>query len=198
LQTVLDFRPEHLSCYLLSVEEGTPLARRQAKGQFQPLSEARQREFFLFTSRFLEDRGYLHYEISNFARGQEHRSRHNYKYWNHTPYLGLGPAAHSYVDGRRWWNHRSLQAYCQALGAGRAPAAGWEDLTPEQQLLEAIFLGLRTKAGINLNLMYDIELQKGVLQELLKAGLVEIKENRLIPTRQGFVVADRLPLWLVA
>ena len=153
LEAALEFEPAHLSCYQLTLEAGTPLGRRQAQGQFPRLAEEMEREFFLFTSTFLEDRGYVHYEISNFARGEEHRSRHNCKYWNHSPYLGLGPAAHSHQEGRRWWNHRSLQDYCRALQAGEAPVAGEEVLTPEQRRLEALYLGMRTREGVALELV---------------------------------------------
>jgi len=194
LETALGFSPEHLSCYQLTIEAGTPLARRQAEGQFQRLSEEAEREFFLFTSRFLEEAGYLHYEISNFARGNENRSRHNRKYWNHTPYLGLGPGAHSFRDGRRWWNHRSLKDYCQTLNAGEAPVAGEEILTPEQTRLEALYLGLRTREGVDLNVLLKAQRGKIGLQEMVKAGLAKVRDNRLIPTRKGLVVADRLAL----
>jgi oxygen-independent coproporphyrinogen-3 oxidase len=194
LETALGFGPEHLSCYQLTIEAGTPLARRQAEGQFQRLSEEAEREFFLFTSRFLEEAGYLHYEISNFARGNENRSRHNRKYWNHTPYLGLGPGAHSFRDGRRWWNHRSLKDYCQTLNAGEAPVAGEEILTPEQTRLEALYLGLRTREGVDLNVLLKAQRGKIGLQEMVKAGLAKVRDNRLIPTRKGLVVADRLAL----
>jgi putative oxygen-independent coproporphyrinogen III oxidase len=194
LETALSFCPEHLSCYQLTVEAGTPLARRQAEAQFQLLSEETEREFFLFTSRFLEEAGYLHYEISNFARGSEYRSRHNGKYWNHTPYLGLGPAAHSYRDGRRWWNHRSLKDYCQALSKGEAPVADRETLNPEQTRLEALYLGLRTREGVALDLLLDARRGKIGLQEIVRAGLAEVKDGRLVPTREGLVVADRLAL----
>jgi putative oxygen-independent coproporphyrinogen III oxidase len=194
LETALGFFPEHLSCYQLTIEAATPMGRRQAKGQFQSLPEEMEREFFLFTSNFLEGQGYLHYEISNFARGEEFRSRHNCKYWNHTPYLGLGPAAHSYQDGRRWWNHRSLKDYCQALHAGGAPVAGGEVLTPEQTRLEALYLGLRTRDGVTLSLMEDVRRGKILLQEIVRAGLAEVRKDRLMPTREGLVVADRLAL----
>jgi oxygen-independent coproporphyrinogen-3 oxidase len=197
LKTALSFRPEHLSCYQLTVEEGTPLARWQAAGGFQSASEETEREFFLFTSTFLEDQGYLHYEISNFARGPANKSRHNCKYWNHTPYLGLGPAAHSYREERRWWNHRSLKEYCQSLSAGQAPVAGWEVITPEQKRLEALYLGVRTRDGVNLDLLQDGRRQEAVIREAVRAGLAEVREDRLIPTREGFVVADRLALWFM-
>jgi putative oxygen-independent coproporphyrinogen III oxidase len=194
LEIAVGFAPEHLSCYQLTLEEGTPLARGQAEGQFQALPEEMGREFFLATSRFLEDRGYLHYEISNFARGVECRSRHNGKYWNHTSYLGLGPAAHSYREGRRWWNHRSLPEYCRAASIGEAPVAGGEVLTPEQRRLEALYLGMRTRDGVELHLVQEGPPQEAVLCEVVGAGLAEVKGNRLIPTREGLVVADRLAL----
>ncbi len=192
LETVLNFRPEHISCYQLTVEEGTPLARWQAAGRFQSLPEETEREFFLFTSTFLEEQGYLHYEISNFARGPAHQSRHNCKYWNHTPYLGLGPAAHSYRDGQRWWNHRSLEDYCQALGAGQAPVAGGEVLTPEQQRLESLYLGVRTRDGVDVDLLQDVPTREAVLEDTVGRGLAEVREGRFVLTREGLVVADHL------
>ena len=197
LETALGFQPEHLSCYQLTLEEGTPLAQRQTEGLFQPLPEETERTFFLFTSRFLADRGYLHYEISNFARGPAHKSRHNCKYWNHTNYLGLGPAAHSYRDGQRWWNHDSLEEYCQALDAGQASLAGWEDLTTEEKRWEALYLGLRTSEGIDLDLMQHVAQREAVLRKALQAGLGEVQAGRFLPTREGMVVADRLALWFM-
>ncbi len=197
LEEALSFRPEHLSCYQLTVEAGTPLARRLTAGEFQGPAEEEAREFFLFTSRFLEERGYLHYEISNFAKGPKNRSQHNCKYWNHSPYLGLGPAAHSYMDGRRWWNHRSVPDYCRVLGRGEAPLAGEEVLSPEQLLLEAVMLGVRTAEGIDLKLLDFPAKNETAVQAVVAAGLAQVKGNRLIPTREGLVVADRLPLWLM-
>jgi len=194
LDIALSFQPEHLSCYQLTLERGTPLARRQAAGELQPLPEERAREFFLFTSEFLEDRGYLHYEISNFARGPTHKSRHNCKYWDHTPYLGLGPAAHSYRDGRRWWNHASLEKYCQALDAGQAPVAGREVLAAADRRLEALYLGLRTWEGVDLDLVRKGHDREAVLQEALRTGLGEVRGGRFILTREGMAVADHLTL----
>jgi oxygen-independent coproporphyrinogen-3 oxidase len=198
LKTAVSFAPEHLSCYQLTLENGTPLARRQAEGQFPALPEEQAREFFLMTSTFLEAQGYHHYEISNFARGADYRSRHNSKYWNHTPYLGLGPAAHSHRDGGRWWNHPWLEDYCQALNQGEAPVAGREVLTVEERRLEAIFLGMRTTDGVALELVQEAQPRAAVLQEIVAAGLAEVRGGRLLPTREGLVVADRLALGFMA
>ncbi|MGZ6202597.1 MAG: hypothetical protein ACXWM6_13880, partial [Thermodesulfobacteriota bacterium] len=90
--------------------------------------------------------GYIHYEVSNFARGMKYASRHNQKYWDHSPYLGLGPSAHSFQPNRRWWNHRSLDQYLAAINAGNLPVEETESLTMEQLRLEALYLGLGTSA----------------------------------------------------
>jgi putative oxygen-independent coproporphyrinogen III oxidase len=197
LETALSFAPEHLSCYQLTIAEGTPLARRLARGEFTLPDEEAQRDFFLSTRQFLEDRGYIHYEISNFACGEEYFSRHNRKYWNHTPYLGLGPAAHSFRDGRRWWNFSSVAEYGAALNAGKAPVAGSEDLTPEQLRLEALCLGFRTREGVALEVIRGHPRWQMILSELAQAGLVKQQNGRVAATPQGLVVADRLPLRLV-
>jgi putative oxygen-independent coproporphyrinogen III oxidase len=194
LETALSFGPEHLSCYQLTIAEGTPLALRAARGELTLPDEEVQREFFLLTRQFLEDRGYIHYEISNFARGQEYFSRHNRKYWNHTPYLGLGPAAHSYKDGRRWWNFSSVAQYGAALNSGMAPVAGSEDLTPEQLRLEALYLGFRTREGVALEVIQGHPRWQISLSELVQAGLVRLTDGRVTATARGLVVADRLPL----
>jgi len=92
LKQAVALSPEHLSCYQLTLEAKTPLGIRYQAGEFLVPGDALQHEFFMKTSQFLEDTGYLHYEVSNFARGKEYTSRHNQKYWDHSPYLGLGPS----------------------------------------------------------------------------------------------------------
>jgi oxygen-independent coproporphyrinogen-3 oxidase len=197
LTRALEFAPEHLSCYQLTLEEGTPWAALKAQGFLRPPPEETERELFLLTSEFLEERGYLHYEISNFAKGAAHRSRHNRKYWQHLPYLGLGPGAHSFKEGVRWWNHRSLDDYSRALAHGLAPRAGSETLTPAQLRLEALYLGFRTREGVPLDLLYPQPGWEKILAELQQEGLVMVHNHRAVPTRQGFAVADRLPLLFV-
>lgn len=96
-------------------------------------------------------RGFHHPKGSNFSRGLEYASRHNQKYWNHSPYFGLGPSAHSFVRDQRWWNHHSLDSYPHAINRGDIPVEGKETLTTEHLQLEAFYFGFRTKKGINLN-----------------------------------------------
>jgi len=194
LETIIGLGIQHLSLYCLSIEPHTPLAL------FLPPdlpSDDQQAELYDNATELFRRRGFVHYEISNFAKGREYRSRHNSKYWNHTPCLGLGPAAHSYKDGRRWWNHRGLQEYCQALSKGEAPVAGEESLTSEQRRLEALYLGMRTREGVPLNMAREGQPNPAMLQEIVRAGLAEVRGNRLVPTREGLVVADRLALGFV-
>jgi oxygen-independent coproporphyrinogen-3 oxidase len=192
--------PEHLSCYQLSVEKNTPLERERASGKFALPGEERQYEFFIRTAEFLENAGYLHYEVSNFARGKKYFSRHNQKYWDHTPYLGLGPAAHSFLEDRRWWNYPTLPQYLAAIQQGRSPIQAAETLTPEQLRIEAIFLGLRTRKGIDLKGLlekhkYDLLAEnKGLLTKLRQEGFLAVEEDHLYPTRAGLAVADSLAL----
>lgn len=192
--------PEHLSCYQLSVEKNTPLEKELARGKFSLPGEGEQYDFFMKTAEFLENSGYLHYEVSNFARGIKYFSRHNQKYWDHTPYLGLGPAAHSFLGNQRWWNYPSLQQYLAEIQQARSPIQATEILTPEQLRLEAIYLGLRTRKGINLkdlleNYEYDLLAEKrGLLTRLRQEGFLAIEDDHVYPTRAGLVVADRLAL----
>jgi putative oxygen-independent coproporphyrinogen III oxidase len=198
LETAISFAPEHLSCYQLTLANDTPLGRRLAAGQIRLPDEETQREFFLLTGRFLSERGYLQYEVANFARGKEHICRHNRKYWTHVPYLGLGPAAHSFDGRRRWWNFSSVERYCASLTAGQAPVAGEETLTPEQIRLESLYLGLRTREGVSLAAIREQPQGETILAELTQAGLVQVDQDRVVATADGLVVADRLPLWFAA
>ena len=145
LEDALGFEPEHLSCYELELKPHTPLGSRYDKGEFPLRTEGSQYNFFMKTSEFLEESGYTHYEVSNFASGMERASRHNRKYWDHTPYLGLGPSAHSFNKGKRWWNHESVKDYTCDLDVLKKPMRGSEALDHEQLRMEALFLGLRTK-----------------------------------------------------
>ena len=99
---------------------------------------------------YLRASGYAHYEISNFALSQRHRSRHNRKYWNFLPYIGLGPSAHSYQPPVRCWNRADVSAYITHLKEETLPVAGEEVLTRQQEVIEAVYLGLRQSAGISL------------------------------------------------
>ena len=194
LRRIVEYNPAHISCYQMTISEGTPFYRMLRQGRIQAPGKERERAFFLLTSAYLEENGYVHYEISNFAREERTMSRHNIKYWRHVPYLGLGPSAHSFLKGLRWWNLRSVDGYCQALDCGRRPVEDREQLTEEQVHLEFLFLGFRTREGVKKNLIEGTPGSDRALREILSAGLATIQGDRIIPTREGFLMADSLPL----
>lgn len=200
MEAALAFRPEHLSCYELTLELGTPLYRRVEAGQAAALCEEEGYRFFSTTSAFLEDNGYVHYEVSNFARTESHVSRHNHKYWDHTPYLGLGPAAHSFRGNRRWWNHRDLGRYVLDIRSGHEPVEDREELLQEQLRMEALYFGFRTKRGIRgpaFRERYGLDLfreEEAALRGMREEGLIRLDGEVLSPTRRGLALADRLCL----
>jgi oxygen-independent coproporphyrinogen-3 oxidase len=194
LKEALSFEPAHISCYELTINDETPFGKMASKGRLKLPSVEKQRRIFLSTSQFLKERGFIHYEVSNFARGEVYRSRHNLKYWRHTPYLGLGPAAHSFRHGTRWWNVRSVEQYCGALSKNEKPVEGNESLSSEQLELERFFLGFRNLEGVDIKDTLDEPLREAILKMLISEKLIEVHGRKIIPTVEGYLVADRLPL----
>jgi oxygen-independent coproporphyrinogen-3 oxidase len=198
LKAAVALGPDHFSCYQLTVHEKTLFGRRKKDGQLEEASEAEQSALFRLTHRVLESAGYEAYEVSNFARAPEHRSRHNQKYWMHAPYLGLGPGAHSFDGSTRAWNARSFFDWERRLRRGEIPVAGSEGLSGEELLLETLMLRLRTREGLDLD---DIERRFGVDLLALNRALIEksledallVREGSWIrPTLDGLAVADGL------
>lgn len=200
LQKAVSFAPEHISSYQLSLDIKTPLYKKYSSANWHLPDEKTELKLFLTTSEELESTGYIHYEVSNFARLDKFKSRHNQKYWRHVPYLGLGPAAHSLLNNKRWRNKALVKTYIKEIASGKMPVEGSEILSNEQLQLEAMFLGLRTKTGIDLKrykTKYNINLfaeKKTIIDALIKNKLVELKNGFLRPTRAGMAVADSLAL----
>lgn len=203
LETVVELAPQHLSCYQLTIHEGTPFGFRERRGELQPLGEDSQGDLYRLAHEILGAAGWSAYEVSSFARSPEHHSRHNRKYWRHVPYLGLGPSAHSFeglsVDGgRRWWNERKLGPWSRRVAADERPVAGEERLAPRELALEAVFLGLRTAAGLDLESVrrrWGLDLEpanRGRFKTWVAEGLVERRGAVLRPTPRGLAVADGL------
>lgn len=139
--------PDSLSAYAITPEEGTELAARIARGDWQP-DEDREAILFLLTCRILEGRGYESYEVSNFAR-PGHECRHHQAVWAGEDYLGLGPGAVSTVGGRRWRNPRDTGSYAQSWLLGSGPRRQEEESrTSREMQTERVLLGLRTRAGL--------------------------------------------------
>ncbi len=189
LEEAISWGPGHLSCYQLSVEPGTPLAR----AGLTATPEGKEYAFFVLTSRRLTDAGYRHYEVSNFAL-PGHESQHNLGYWRHLPYRGLGPSAHSFDGARRWWNTASVPGYIERLECGESPVGGEETLTEDQVLMERLMLGFRTSEGVECALLQSLPGGRSTLDRLEGEGLLVVRGDRALPTLRGLAVADRLPL----
>lgn len=188
LERVCAWRPEHVSCYQLTLEEGSPLARAGVGAA----SEAKEAAFFLVAHQVLTAHGYEHYEVSNYAL-PGYACRHNVGYWARMPSVGLGPSAHSFDGARRWWNVSSVAEYVRRVGAGICPAEGGETLGEEEHLLETLMLGCRTRLGIPWSTIRQLPRGEEVASRLVAMGLVEARD-RLVPTVRGMLLADRIPL----
>src|SRR5436190_21962575 len=189
LEMAVSLRPEHLSLYGLTVEERTPLARWISRGAIVPPEEDEYAAEYLVAHARLAACGYRFYEVSN-ACHDGFRSRHNSAYWSGRPYLGLGPAAHSYDGRARRWNVPAWPAYARAIAAGRSPVECEEILTPEQRELERVYLALRTDAGLPLNALHHPPPTSTA--RWTEQGWAEVRGERLVCTPQGWLRLDAL------
>ena len=201
LEHAMKLNPEHLSCYMLTCEPGTPLHRDLQADRYQPLPDDNIRELFDLCSEFLNNKGYKQYETSNFARVSEsdsllNISRHNYKYWIFAPYLGFGASAHSFFEPQRRWNLSDVNAYMREIESGHRPVEETEELTQEQLIMEAIFLGLRTYNGIEVVEFKQrfgidfLEIFKETLADLKNEAQIKLEQNRVRLTRKGMFFLD--------
>jgi oxygen-independent coproporphyrinogen-3 oxidase len=186
LDQAFALEPDHLSCYGLTVETHTPLGHWTARGQATAVNEVQYAEEFLRLSSALAERGWEHYEVSNAAR-PGHRARHNSGYWTGAAYLGLGPSAHSSTGGERRWNIREYAAWDAAVQQGRETIAGRESLTDSQRRLEALYLGLRTSAGVPVDLV-----RPDVRDRWERAGWAGEAGGRLHLSPEGWLRLDAL------
>jgi len=209
LATAAALESGHVSCYQLTIHARTRFGVAAKRGQLSEMPEGEQAALFEITHRVLADAGYTAYEVSNFARGRDHESRHNRKYWDHTPYLGLGPSAHSLAvadasplpAARRWWNELRTPRWESRVAAGERPVEAEEALGPKALATEAVMLGLRTTAGVDLDgftSRYGVDLlavNEALVTRLLATGhlvvLAKVEGGRwLAPTATGLAVAD--------
>ncbi|MBC8198904.1 MAG: radical SAM family heme chaperone HemW [Desulfobacterales bacterium] len=211
LQKAVDLKPEHLSCYMLTYEPGTPMDKDRQEAGFCPLSDNLVGDMFELTVEFLSANNYVQYEISNFALIKSDKradkrvnmSRHNRKYWLSAPYIGFGPAAHSFVEPVRYWNTRSVTKYIKDVNGGRLSIEGKEVLSREQQMIEAISLGLRMTDGIKTDVFdkkFDVSFKKifaTTIAYLEEDGLISVAENRCSLTRKGMLFADSITSMLI-
>ncbi|MCC6319321.1 MAG: radical SAM family heme chaperone HemW [Gemmatimonadaceae bacterium] len=186
LDAAVTIHPPHLSCYGLTIEPHTPLGRQAARGQLHAADDEVHEREFLRTHDVLTAAGYDHYEVSNYARAG-HRAVHNSAYWTGAPYLGIGPSAHGF-DGRvRRWNRPEFVAWDLAVARGEDPIAGQELLSREQHAIEAVYLGLRSDAGLVVE-----DQDTPMVESWCQTGWGAVREGRLRLTPTGWLRLDAL------
>jgi len=185
LEKTIALQPEHISTYCLTYEEDTEFFLRHARGEFRQDPDA-DSEFFEMTMAILEDAGYGHYEISNYARpGFE--SAHNRAYWLGEDYLGIGPSAVSTIRNLRWQNICDYRIYIDRVLASKSPRSTSENLTDEMKRAERIALGLRTRDGIPSSELKHFPRQ---IDELIALGLLRKSKYNFLLTPKGKALAD--------
>ena len=201
LRTV-DLAPAHISCYALTLADGTLLSRRVGSGQLPEPSDDLAADMYFDTVSILSKAGYHHYEISNYAKpGME--CRHNQNYWANGYYFGVGVAAHSHLPAFRCRNVPDVAQYVNAVEQGRRPLAHAERLTPEREVSDAFILGLRTSSGVDtaaLAKVYGNDLVSVYterIEELKETGLVEFDGERVRLTEQGMILSNRVMMELL-
>jgi len=197
LRRAVDLAPDHLSAYALSVEPGTPVERRRQAGDLPVVDEEADAADYEELVETLQGAGYEHYEISNFAR-PGHRSRHNWDCWTGGEYIGVGLSAHSFLDGRRFWNGTDLDDYIRCVRTEESPRSGEECLPGSEARGEAMWLGLRTCEGVALAADERERFVNSALWARLQAsGHAQLDGDRLSLTESGFAIADAMSLAVV-
>lgn len=201
LQTITDLHPEHISAYQLTIEKGTPFSFRYQQGDLKLPPEDDSIAMMALLERFLGERGFLQYEISNFAR-QDYHCRHNQAYWDGDDYLGLGAGAHSYSSregrgsGRRWSNFALPREYMQQTFKS-GTAESWSDtLSSDALKFEFFFLGLRRIAGVSISAFREkftgelIEEYHQALTTLTAQGLLVMQGDLIFLSERGRLLSD--------
>lgn len=181
VESIVELSPTHVSAYGLTVEAGTPLAEDPARHP----DDDDQADKYIITDDILSAAGFSNYEISNWAQ-PGHECRHNMVYWMQGNYQGFGCAAHSHEDGRRWWNVRTPDRYIACVANGESVEAADEVLDAPTRAREALELSLRTSRGVPRDTLDITDLE----------GIVEVREDRVVLTRNGRLLANDVSLRL--
>lgn len=202
IDVALELRPDHLSFYALSLEQGSRFLVRAEEGDFALPDDECVAEMYEFARRCVLEAGYAQYELSNFAL-PSHACRHNQHYWNRGEYLGLGPSASSFVSRRRWTNVRSVGTYIDLLRQGRSVMADEELVTFMQAASERLFLGLRKTEGIDLKeylehyRSHDWPMFAEQIRLLSNAGLILNEDGRLRLSARGMLMSNEVMARLI-
>ena len=191
IEAVLAENPDHISAYALIIEDGTKLARQIRRGEVAEPSDDLQADMYELLDAKLAAAGYGWYEVSNWARTDDNRSRHNLAYWQGHDWWGIGPGAHSHIGGVRWWNVKHPAAYADRVLAGHSPAAGRETLDAATRETERVLLLTRIREGIPVATLSALGRREvaGLINDQLIDGRAAIGGNIEL-TLTGRLLAD--------
>jgi oxygen-independent coproporphyrinogen-3 oxidase len=189
VQAALSLDIDHISAYALIVETGTKLAAQIKRGDLTMPNDDLMADMYLLVDQMCEAKGLTWYELSNWSKSG-HQCRHNIAYWQNKNWWGLGPGAHSHVDARRFWNVKHPTTYKQKVFAGESPVLDSEQLTKEQIKDESILLGIRMREGLALELLEPMQME--VLAVYRENGFVELRDDRVVLSPAGRLIADRI------
>jgi oxygen-independent coproporphyrinogen-3 oxidase len=191
LTAAIEAEPDHVSAYALIVEEGTRLAAKVRRGEIAAPDDDAMADRYQIADELLAAAGFAWYELSNWAKTEQSRSRHNLLYWTGADWWGFGPGAHSHVGGVRWWNVKHPAAYAQRLSAGRSPAAARERLTAAERRMEEIMLRSRLAEGLPLSVLAGSA--SDYPERMVNDGLIDpsaYAAGRVVLTLRGRLLAD--------
>jgi putative oxygen-independent coproporphyrinogen III oxidase len=188
LEAALSAEPDHVSAYALTVEPGTGLAAAIRRRELPAPDDDEQARRFVRADEHLYSAGFDWYELASWAQDDESRCHHNIGYWRSFDWWGVGPGAHSHLDGVRWWNVRRPTEYAQRLRRRESPIAGREVLTPEQRALEEVMLGLRLREGLELSSLNGA--RASALEDEIARDRVQVVDGRVQLTLRGRLFAD--------
>ncbi|WP_042572812.1 radical SAM family heme chaperone HemW [Rhodococcus sp. MEB064] len=188
LDAVLDAGVDHVSAYALIVEDGTALARRVRRGEIPMPDDDVLAARYERIDETLSRAGFGWYEVSNWARGNGAECRHNIGYWDGGDWWGIGPGAHSYVDGTRFWNVKHPARYAETLSTGELPIADSEVLTAEEQHMERVMLTVRLRTGVAASDLSADEVSRA--RSFVEEGLLDAQGETFVLTDRGRLLAD--------
>ena len=192
LDAAISLDPDHVSAYALIIEDGTKLARQIRRGEVVAPDDDVQADMYELADELLAGAGFQWYEVSNWARGDAHRSRHNLAYWRGADWWGFGPGAHSHIGGVRFWNVKHPAAYAQRLAAGESPAAARETPDAAARALESVLLRTRIRDGLPVAELAGVgrHAVAGLIADGLVDGPAAVRGGRIVLTRRGRLLAD--------
>ncbi|MEJ7742163.1 MAG: radical SAM family heme chaperone HemW [Nocardioidaceae bacterium] len=196
VEAAVALEPDHVSAYALIVEAGTALARKVRRGVVSSPNDDDLADKYELADSRLSAAGFEWYEVSNWARNEVARCRHNVGYWAGGDWWGAGPGAHSHAGGVRWWNVKHPVAYAERLAAGDSPAAAREVLEEETRRVERVLLETRLATGLPIDVLDSAG--RAALPDLLHDGLVEVTPDCVLLTSRGRLLADAVVRGLLA